>query len=291
MTVTDTESEPSLPSTPSPSNLPTTERHRPSRQVQIKSEPDMPAAAPSASGASGENGLPPKNPNNTNNNTHQNGEVSKRTLQNRRAQREFRERRASYVKSLENRIRQFERNEIQGNVELQRAARRLKEENDSLRELLRQTHEQLAIYAAQAPVPLSQNRTPAQGRRSGAPQAEQPPQSFYTHAQGFSNDVAAYDVVGPAPSFQTNNPQGYPQYFPQQVILQSKTFVDRDSNIMMPTPQHPQGMYLQDRSSDPSLNPDQRWTPGGSNENLPSPTPTTIALIFWIMLGTRSGIN
>src|SRR5436190_8298621 len=48
---------------------------------------------------------------------------SKRTLQNRKAQREFRERKASYVKSLEQRIRAYELNEVQGHVELQRISR------------------------------------------------------------------------------------------------------------------------------------------------------------------------
>jgi len=221
MTITDSEGERSQPTTPSPSNLSATEEHHPSRQIQIKSQQDMAAAVSSTSGASGENGLPTKNRNNNNTNSRQNGEVSKRTLQNREAQQAFRKRKASYLKSLEDRIRKFEQNEIQGNVELQRAARRLKEENDTLREQLRQTHEQLAMYAAQAPVPMPQNRTPVRGPRAGAPQATQPHQTFYTHTQGFSNDVAAYEVMGPAPSFQTNNPQGYPQYFPQQVILES----------------------------------------------------------------------
>jgi len=39
----------------------------------------------------------------------------------------------------------------------------------------------------------------------------------------------------------------------------------------MPTHRHPQGMYPQDQSSDPSLNPDQRWTPDRDNDNEPGP--------------------
>jgi len=222
MTVTDSESERSQPTTPSPSNSSATEGHHSSRQIQIKSQQDMATAVSSTSDAGGENGPPTKNRNNNNNNSRQNGEVSKRTLQNREAQQAFRKRKASYLKSLEDRIRKFEQNEIQGNIELQRAARRLKEENDTLREQLRQTHEQLAMYAAQAPVPMPQNRNPARGPRGSGPQASHSPQAFYTHTQGFSNDVTAYEVMGPAPSFQTNNPPGYPQYFPQQVILQRK---------------------------------------------------------------------
>ncbi|OLL25247.1 AP-1-like transcription factor [Neolecta irregularis DAH-3] len=60
--------------------------------------------------------------------------VSKRTLQNRKAQKEFRERKASYVKSLEQRVRSYEAGEIQTAVDLQKVARRLKEENDMLRD-------------------------------------------------------------------------------------------------------------------------------------------------------------
>jgi hypothetical protein len=149
---------------------------------------------------------------------------SKRTLQNRKAQREFRERKASYVKSLEQRIRAYESNEVQGNVELQRAARRLKEENDQLREQLRQASERLAIHeggnGAMAAMPPA--RTPGSRARGGSNNAHQqpqpPPQALYNQPPGFANDVTAYDMMGSNPSFPaTGNPQGYSQYFSQQV--------------------------------------------------------------------------
>jgi hypothetical protein len=152
------------------------------------------------------------------------GQPSKRTLQNRKAQREFRERKASYVKSLEHRIRAYESNEVQGNVELQRAARRLKEENEQLREEVRQLRERLAIVegnGAMAAMPPA--RTPGRSRGGGAashqPQSSQPtPQALYNQPQGFSNDVTAYDMMSSAPTFPgSTNPQGYPQYFAQQV--------------------------------------------------------------------------
>jgi len=59
--------------------------------------------------------------------------VSKRTLQNRKAQREFRKRREARVRELEERCRRFDQMGLEANGELQRAARGLKEENDALR--------------------------------------------------------------------------------------------------------------------------------------------------------------
>jgi hypothetical protein len=153
---------------------------------------------------------------------------SKRTLQNRKAQREFRERKASYVKSLEQRIRAYESNEVQGNVELQRAARRLKEENDQLREQVRQLSERLSMLeggnSGMAAMPPTRNPgSRARGTGNGAhqqPQSQPPPQALYNQPQGFSGDVTAYDMMSSAPSFPAStNPQGYSQYFAQQVRL------------------------------------------------------------------------
>lgn len=160
------------------------------------------------------------------------GQPSKRTLQNRKAQREFRERKASYVKSLEQRIRAYESNEVQGNVELQRAARRLKEENEQLREEVRQLRERLAIVEGNgAMAALPPARTPGRSRGGGSashqPQSSQPPpQALYNQPQGFSNDVTAYEMMSSAPTFPGSaNPQGYPQYFAQQVPFKSQNLL------------------------------------------------------------------
>jgi len=147
---------------------------------------------------------------------------SKRTLQNRKAQREFRERKASYVKSLEQRIRAYESNEIQGNVELQRAARRLKEENEQLREQVRQLTERLQILqgggSAMAAIPPARSSARSRGSSSHQQQPSQPPQPLYSQPQGFSSDVTTYDMISGASSFQpSTNPPGYSQYFAQQV--------------------------------------------------------------------------
>ncbi|UZJ56974.1 hypothetical protein CBS101457_006294 [Exobasidium rhododendri] len=59
--------------------------------------------------------------------------VTKRTLQNRKAQREFRKRREARVRDLEERCRRFDQMGLEANIELQRVARNLKEENEALR--------------------------------------------------------------------------------------------------------------------------------------------------------------
>ena len=156
---------------------------------------------------------------------------SKRTLQNRKAQREFRERKASYVKSLEQRIRAYESNEVQSNVELQRAARRLKEENDQLREQVRQLSERLSLLeSGGGPIAaLPPARAPAGRSRGGSgasyPQQSSQPsqQALYNQTQGFSNDVSAFNMISQAPSFQTStSSQGFPQYFAQQVCSENE---------------------------------------------------------------------
>lgn len=150
---------------------------------------------------------------------------SKRTLQNRKAQREFRERKASYVKSLEQRIRAYEANEVQGNVELQRAARRLKEENDQLREQVRQLSERLSTLegGSSAIAVMPPTRTTGRPRGGGSSAHQQQhskpsSQALYNQPQGFTNDVT-YDIMSSASSFPSANPQGYPQYFAQQVYF------------------------------------------------------------------------
>ncbi|KAI0313549.1 hypothetical protein OF83DRAFT_1065309 [Amylostereum chailletii] len=57
-----------------------------------------------------------------------------RRVQNRAAQRAFRERKQSQLAELQTRIQQYEQGEIERNVALQTVAKRLKEENDKLRD-------------------------------------------------------------------------------------------------------------------------------------------------------------
>ena len=50
-------------------------------------------------------------------------------------------------------------------------------------------------------------------------QSQPPPQALYNQPQGFTNDVT-YDMMSSESSFPSSaNPQGYPQYFAQQVCF------------------------------------------------------------------------
>ena len=62
--------------------------------------------------------------------------VTKRTLQNRKAQREFRKRREAKVKELEERCRRYDQMGVEANLGLQQIAKTLKEENEALKGLL-----------------------------------------------------------------------------------------------------------------------------------------------------------
>ena len=218
---------------------------------------------------------------NTDHNPREN-QPSKRTLQNRKAQREFRERKASYVKSLEQRIRAYEANEVQGNVELQRAARRLKDENDQLRDQVRQLSERLSILeggGTNVMPAIQPARTPGRSRATAASaHAQQQPQSsqaLYNQPQGFSNDATTFDMMSSTPPFPaTANPQSYPQYFAQQV-----QFTHRSTLILNNSKQHynsyaqHQPLYGQDQQGDVTINPELRRTPG-RGDNAPGRPPS-----------------
>ncbi|KAL6310058.1 hypothetical protein BKA93DRAFT_182459 [Sparassis latifolia] len=70
-----------------------------------------------------------------------------RRVQNRAAQRAFRERKQSQLAELQARVQQYEQGEVERNVQLQNIAKRLKEENESLKTenaLLKEKVEQLS---------------------------------------------------------------------------------------------------------------------------------------------------
>jgi hypothetical protein len=159
------------------------------------------------------------------------GTVSKRTLQNRKAQREFRERKASYVKSLEERVRQYETGTMQGNVELQKVSRRLREENLQLREQLKTVTQRLReLEAANPQLSVSGMHVAAPMMHVGRPgpsgmsrgrgevhhtQTAQTQPPFFNHPPNFTNE-APYDVMSAfTPASVQANAQNYPQYFSQ----------------------------------------------------------------------------
>ncbi|KAI0778506.1 hypothetical protein BD413DRAFT_509782 [Trametes elegans] len=92
-----------------------------------------------------------------------------RRVQNRAAQRAFRERKQSQLAELQARVQQYEQGEIERNVALQNIAKRLKEENEKLRKENTELKEKVAQYEERA----------AQKR----PREEFPPHSPYDLTQ------------------------------------------------------------------------------------------------------------
>ncbi|RUS15974.1 hypothetical protein BC937DRAFT_91736 [Endogone sp. FLAS-F59071] len=89
----------------------------------------------------------------------------KRCVQNRDAQRAFRERKAEYVKELEEKVRHAEVERIQFTSKLQETARKLSEENQTLKSVVLRLHgdNQLllnALIAANLPIPTSMGLLP-----------------------------------------------------------------------------------------------------------------------------------
>ncbi|TFK89639.1 hypothetical protein K466DRAFT_544948 [Polyporus arcularius HHB13444] len=72
-----------------------------------------------------------------------------RRVQNRAAQRAFRERKQSQLAELQARVQQYEQGEIERNVALQNIAKRLKEENEKLRNENNVLKEKVAQYEAE----------------------------------------------------------------------------------------------------------------------------------------------
>ncbi|KAF8974028.1 hypothetical protein BDZ97DRAFT_1648454 [Flammula alnicola] len=80
-----------------------------------------------------------------------------RRIQNRAAQRAFRERKQSQLSELQARIQSYEQGEIERNVALQNIAKRLKEENEKLRQENLDLQAKLAQIHVQSEQPHNQN--------------------------------------------------------------------------------------------------------------------------------------
>lgn len=78
-----------------------------------------------------------------------------RRVQNRAAQRAFRERKQSQLAELQARLQAYEQGEIERNVALQNIAKRLKEENETLRQENTALKEKLSAYEEQTQQPTA----------------------------------------------------------------------------------------------------------------------------------------
>ena len=73
-------------------------------------------------------------------------DLQKRTLQNRKAQKDFRQRRATYLKHLEAKVQQYEEDGSDSAPELQQTIQQLAQENHYLRTVVSRLQDELAYY-------------------------------------------------------------------------------------------------------------------------------------------------
>lgn len=81
-----------------------------------------------------------------------------RRVQNRTAQRAFRERKQSQLTELQDRVRSYEQGQVERNVALQNIAKRLKEENEALRRENEFLREKIAKVEGQETTPMKNSR-------------------------------------------------------------------------------------------------------------------------------------
>lgn len=81
-----------------------------------------------------------------------------RRVQNRAAQRAFRERKQSQLAELQARVQSYEQGEIERNVALQNIAKRLKEENETLRKQNKSLQEKVAKAESERDAALANNK-------------------------------------------------------------------------------------------------------------------------------------
>ncbi|KAI0361264.1 hypothetical protein OH77DRAFT_1443500 [Trametes cingulata] len=91
-----------------------------------------------------------------------------RRVQNRAAQRAFRERKQSQLAELQARVQQYEQGEIERNVALQNIAKRLKEENEKLRKENAELKERVAQFEERAAQKRSRDEFSSQSPYDGA---------------------------------------------------------------------------------------------------------------------------
>ncbi|KAI0756681.1 hypothetical protein C8Q80DRAFT_49188 [Daedaleopsis nitida] len=155
-----------------------------------------------------------------------------RRVQNRAAQRAFRERKQSQLAELQARVQQYEQGEIERNVALQNIAKRLKEENENLRKenfLLKEKVAQYETergsvkrlrdeYSPQPPYDLTQSPARKRSRASVDPFANLTQTSFSPSAYASSPsaissaDSDAHSSFSPLPTSARDAPL-FPQNF------------------------------------------------------------------------------
>ncbi|CAO1624013.1 unnamed protein product [Parajaminaea phylloscopi] len=216
--------------------------------------------------------------------------VTKRTLQNRKAQREFRKRREARVKELEERCRRFDQMGLEANGELQRVARRFKDENEALRGLLIRlghggliqsaleglSHDGFAAgYEPSRQMQMAPQPMPPQDTSSQLSDLQPPPGSVnpnmldpmrYSSAshQGHQHHPAslAHPHQQSHPQSHPHNPHGHSQPLHQQQQQQQHSHTNQPHPHSHPHP-HPHPQQQQQQPQGPPHN--QRQLSGEHN--------------------------
>ncbi|EMD42190.1 hypothetical protein CERSUDRAFT_110730 [Gelatoporia subvermispora B] len=132
-----------------------------------------------------------------------------RRVQNRAAQRAFRERKQSQLAELQARLQQYEQGEIERNVALQNIAKRLKEENDKLRVENTLLKEKLAQAEARAAANDAKKRSRDVSPRSSGVSAAQARKKAKGSTDTITGPVHAFNTsipYAPSPSSSVSSP-------------------------------------------------------------------------------------
>ncbi|KAH9937151.1 uncharacterized protein B0H18DRAFT_1091431 [Fomitopsis serialis] len=164
-----------------------------------------------------------------------------RRVQNRAAQRAFRERKQSQLAELQARVQQFEQGEIERNVALQNIAKRLKEDNEKLlREnaLLKDKLAQLEDDVGPLDNSKKRTRNDSTQRSPSLPSAQlsrkktkvspEPPSRLVTSM----SPASSYDAPSPASSVSSSHPSSHTSFspLPSQDSRMSNSMFDISNN-------------------------------------------------------------
>ncbi|EST09252.1 Basic-leucine zipper domain protein [Kalmanozyma brasiliensis GHG001] len=188
--------------------------------------------------------------------------VTKRTLQNRKAQREFRKRREARVRELEERCRRFDQMGLEANTELQRLARRLKDENEALKSLIARLGFAHMIPGIMDSINnAEQQQQPQQQPHHAQHPHHHIPQSFAPMDIGMD----AWARAGPAPMAATND-------FSNQQNVSAATSANKQpsshSRVQSALSSAPTSVPISSLSSLPGLTDLLPVTAGGVNPGL-----------------------
>lgn len=130
------------------------------------------------------------------------GEAKARRSQNRAAQRAFRERKQNHLADLQARLQMYEQEEVERNVALQSIAKRLKEENETLRA------DNVQLQARVSELETELNALRSVDKKRGRSVSSIPPRKKSRTAQDFSDIIRNQSAISrslptPPPSFSS----------------------------------------------------------------------------------------